>query len=179
MIQSHKFHTITSSKTNPLKSSHTFSSRLMNKLVVVGLLAGLLGACAEVSALAPTVTSNTETGPDGKPADTEKAFNRFPDIPVPTQSQMDVRQSLVFGSDEDWYGQLVLTTKHDGDSMFDFYKQELPGFDWEEITSVRGPTSVLTYMRAERVLSIQVVKGNITGATITLTVSPRGGTKPQ
>lgn len=183
MIQKNRFHSANAVEANPSSPAERFSPGLATRwavqLAALGLATGLVGGCAEINSMTPSVPATTASGPDGKPAETEKAFNRFPDIPVPTQSKMDVRRTLVFGGNEDWYGQLGLNTKHDGNSMFDFYKQELPNFGWEEITSVRAPVSVLTYMRAERVLSIQVEKGNLTGSTITLTVSPRGGTAPK
>ncbi|MBL4615174.1 MAG: hypothetical protein JKY27_09910 [Magnetovibrio sp.] len=91
---------------------------------------------------------------------------------------MDNSRTLIFGSGDTWYGQLSLDSGHSNNAMFDFYKQELTGFGWLEVTSVRAPVSVLTYERQGRVLSIQIEKASITGSRITLTVSPRGGSAP-
>lgn len=151
---------------------------ILSKTASILLLAGTLGACSQGSILSSNA-SEPEIGPDGQVAAPEKSFNRFPDIPIPTNATMDSKRTLVFGSNEDWYGQLGLSAKHGGDDMFDFYKQELPGFGWEEITSVRAPVSVLTYMRGERIASIQIETGNITGSKVTFTVSPRGGAMPK
>jgi len=140
----------------------------------------VLGACAQGSGLPPNTTAmnaQTQTGTaqaNGKAVSPQKAFNRFPDIPVPSGANMDVERTIVFGSGESWFGQIGLTTGHGPNSMFDFYKQELSGFGWQEITSVRAPVSVLTYERQSRVLSIQVEKGTLGGTKVTLTVSPRG-----
>lgn len=153
-------------------------------LITLAAAAAILGACAQGAGL----SSNTATmdaqqasgqaDAQGGLAAPEKAFNRFPDIPVPTGASMDVKRTIVFGSGEGWYGQLGLDTKHDTDTMFDFYKQELPGFGWQEITSVRALVSVLTYERQGRVLSIQLEKATLSGAKVTLTISPRGGAAP-
>jgi len=91
---------------------------------------------------------------------------------------MDTERTLVFGSGESWYGQLSLDASHGADALFDFYKQELPAFAWQEVTSVRAPISVLTYERQGRVLSIQIEKAALGGAKITVTVSPRGDATP-
>lgn len=157
-------------------------------LAILGVTALALGACAPVTGLSPSTStmdaqsqgqSGATNGTTGAPAAPEKAFNRFPDIPVPTKADMDNKRTLVFGSGETWYGQLGLDTGHNTDSMFDFYKQELPGFNWLEVTSVRAPVSVLTYERQGRVLSIQIEKASLGGgAKVTLTVSPRGGAAP-
>ncbi len=150
----------------------------LGKTAAALLVVGALGACSGGSVLSSNA-SEPQIGPDGQPAAPEKSFNRFPDIPVPTNAKMDTKRTLVFGSNESWYGQLGLNAKHDSDTIFDFYKQELPGFGWEEITSVRAPVSVLTYMRGERIASIQIEKANITGSSVTFTVSPRGGAIPK
>lgn len=136
----------------------------------------LLSACTQTTGLEAQSQSTGQNG--GQAPLAQKAYNRFPDIPVPTGANMDVKRTLVFGSGEGWFGQLGLDTQHDTDSMFDFYKQELSGFGWQEITSVRALVSVLTYERQGRVLSIQLEKATLLGSKITLTVSPRGDAAP-
>jgi len=142
-----------------------------------------LGACAQGTGLAPSASTmdaqtQSQSGNVDTPPAPQKAFNRFPDIPIPTKAEMDTTRTLVFGSGETWYGQLGLDTGHNANTMFDFYKQELTGFGWQEITSVRAQLSVLTYERQGRILSIQIQKGSLGGAVVTLTVSPRGGAAP-
>jgi len=167
-------------KTNMAKVKH---ANLMISVSVAAAAALGLGACAQGTGLAPSApTMNAQTQAPGGSTDTppapQKAFNRFPDIPVPTKAEMDTTRTLVFGSGESWYGQLGLDTSHSANTMFDFYKQELAGFGWQEITSVRAQLSVLTYERQGRILSIQIQQGSLSGAYVTLTVSPRGGAAP-
>lgn len=159
-------------------------------LLALATATAILGACAQNAGLNPNTTAmdaqgqgagqgaGQDAGTGGAPAAPAKAFNRFPDIPVPTGAEMDVKRTIVFGSGESWYGQLGLNTRHDTDAMFDFYKQELPSFGWQEITSVRALVSVLTYERQGRVLSIQLEKATLSGAKVTVTISPRGGAAP-
>lgn len=154
-------------------------------LFITTATALLLGACAPGAGLAPNTTAMdaqaqpaAQNGQAAQAAGPAKAFNRFPDIPVPSGANMDVKRTIVFGGGESWFGQLGLDTQHDSDSMFDFYKQELPGFGWQEITSVRALVSVLTYERQGRVLSIQLEKATLSGSKATLTVSPRSGAVP-
>ena len=160
-------------------------------LLITAATALVLGACAQGVGLNPNITTmdpqsqpGTANGGQaadqatGAPAAPQKAFNRFPDIPVPSDADMDVKRTIVFGGGESWFGQLGLDTRHGPDSMFDFYKQELPGFGWQEVTSVRAPVSVLTYERQNRILSIQIETGSLSGTKVTLTVSPRGGAAP-
>jgi len=152
-----------------------------SNLIIATAVSLFVGACTQVSGLSPNTTSIETQGQsratppsDTQSATQQKSFNRFPDIPVPSGADMDMARTIVFGGGESWYGQLGLDARHDPNAMFDFYKQELPGFNWAVITSVRAPVSVLTYERQNRVLSIQLEKGTLGGTKVTLTISPRG-----
>ncbi|GAB6052055.1 hypothetical protein JCM17960_08750 [Magnetospira thiophila] len=137
-----------------------------------GLLTGLLilGGCAATSGVSSNKSAESGQGGVSK---AEKSFTQFPDIPVPTRSDMDVERTLVFGSDGGWFGRLVMTSRHGVSAAFDFYKQEMPGFGWEAVTMVRSAQSVLTYSREGRIATIQISDATLTGSDISITVSPR------
>ena len=140
------------------------------KLTVFALvLSFVLGAC---SSLVRTIASPEASKNNGKP--TQASFARFPDIPMPVKAELNMARTLVFGTNDSWIGRLVISASHSSNDMFDFYKQEMSGFDWQEITSVRSDTSVMTYTRDERVATIQISSATISGAKVTITVSPKG-----
>ncbi|MEX0695545.1 MAG: hypothetical protein WD075_13935 [Rhodospirillales bacterium] len=101
----------------------------------------------------------------------------FPDIPIPEGATMIVDKTLVVGTDN-WFGQLALTASQGPVTMFDFYRNRLPQFGWNEITSVRAPTSVLTYDREDRIMQMQITSTALRGSEILITVSPRGTPRP-
>jgi len=140
------------------------------RITTLALLAPLvLGACAGVgTALSPEGNKDEQKNP------VQTSFARFPDLPMPVKADLDMGDTLVFGTNDAWIGRLVVKSPHGANDMFDFYKQEMPGFDWQEITSIRSATSVMTYTRGERVATIQIAKSTLKGATVTITVSPRG-----
>jgi hypothetical protein len=129
-----------------------------------------LGACAGQmnSVLSP------DPGKDGQKAPTRASFTRFPDLPMPVKAELEMGKTLVFGTNDAWIGRMVISSSHGSNDMFDFYKQEMPGFGWQEITSVRSETSVMTYTRGERVATIQIASATLKGAKVTITVSPKG-----
>lgn len=90
---------------------------------------------------------------------------------------MIVDRTLVVGT-QDWFGQLALNANQGTVSIFDFYRNRLPQFGWNEITSVRAPTSVLTYDREDRILQMQISATTLRGSEILITVSPRGKPAP-
>lgn len=101
----------------------------------------------------------------------------FPDIPIPEGATMIVDKTLVVGTDN-WFGQLALTASQNAVAMFDFYRNRLPQFGWNEITAVRAPTSVLTYDRDDRIMQMQITSTTLRGSEILITVSPRGKPAP-
>ena len=111
---------------------------------------------------------------EGKAPPIEAAFIRFPDMPLPVGVDFDMDRTLVFGADDAWFGRLVISSSHSVNDMFDFYKQKLPEFGWQEITSIRAAISVLTFARQDRVATIQVQGATLLGSEVSITVSPRG-----
>lgn len=129
-----------------------------------------LGACA--GGMSKVLTP--DSGNDDQKAPVQASFTRFPDLPMPVKAELDMSKTLVFGTNDAWIGRMVISSSHGSNDMFDFYKQEMPGFGWQEITSVRSETSVMTYTRGERVATIQIASATLKGAKVTITVSPKG-----
>ena len=102
-------------------------------------------------------------------------FTQMPDLPIPPGSTMNIERTFIVGSAGSWYGQTVVETPGGGNTTFDFFKQELPGYGWQELSSVRARTSILTYTREMRVLAIQLTEVLPGHTEVMVTVSPRGG----
>jgi hypothetical protein len=133
-------------------------------------------AVAVVAAFGLAACTSSPLSPSSKSEGTEPAaasFAQFTDIPVPARATMDVDHSLLLGHGETWVGRLVYGTWTGHSSVYDFYRAEMPGFGWQEITSVRASTSVQTWQRAERVATIQI-RDTTFGSEIILTMAPSG-----
>ena len=101
-------------------------------------------------------------------------FSQFTDIPIPDGSQMDLDRSMMFGRETDWMGKVTFYTPYSVSGVFDFYMEEMPKFNWRELTSVRGSNSVLTYSYNCRVATIQLItaSGFRTGSTVIISMAP-------
>lgn len=143
------------------------NTRLLRLVVLFPLLA--LAACGDKSVFKANDNDKEAIRP---------AFTRFPDLPMPQGAKVDIDRSLVLGSGESWYGQLVIDAGTGPYEMFDFFKQEMSRFGWQEITSLRAPTSVLSYSRQGRVATLQIRGNTIRGSEVTVTVSPGEGGTP-
>ena len=136
---------------------------------VLVLTAGMaVAACSQSVGIAPpTKDAAGET-------ETQDAFTRFPDMPLPTKGDFDMDRTMIFGGSDSWFGRLTINTSYGANEMFDFYQKHLPGYGWQEVTSLRSAISVLTYTRQDRVATIQIQERTIRGSEVTVTVSPRG-----
>ena len=92
---------------------------------------------------------------------TNVGFAQFPDIAVPAGATMDVERSLVLGARDAWIGRLSMNTGQSPAVSYDFFLREMPKYRWEEITTVRSETSVLTFSRDSRVATIQIRKRHL------------------
>ncbi len=145
----------------------------------IALGACLIAAILVVTGCAQTAgiraTGGVSASKDGKGG---PEASQFPDIPIPKGVRRNVDKTVIVGT-KTWFGQLTLTTlTHSADTMFNFYSRELPNYGWRKLTSVRAPTSILSYDRENRMLTIAIQASRITGSEITLTVSPREEAAP-
>ncbi|HXP96275.1 MAG TPA: hypothetical protein VN809_06160 [Telmatospirillum sp.] len=131
---------------------------------------------ASLSACSGSPLSPSSARSDG--AQAAPSFSQFSDIPIPPKADMDVGQSLLLGHDQSWVGRLVYTTGGNPGAIYDLYKSDMPGFGWQEITSVRASISVQTWQRADRVATVQIrdtTLGTETIVTVAPAISPGAG----
>ncbi len=140
----------------------------MYKLVLVIFLISVLVGCNNKSV--PLLSSGV-SGTEGLPAD-QLSFANFKDIPIPDGSIMDMENTVIFGSDEEWFGRLTILPSLSHAETFDFFRYEMPNLSWIEITNVRATSSVLSYERNNRIVTIQI--SNSYGKTLcSISMSPK------
>lgn len=145
--------------------------RLRQYLICAAAIAGLSLAGCSGTNLVP----NTASGSDGsKGGQQGPSFTQFTDIPMPSNSSLDMNKSIIFGASDAWHGRLVLNAGGSSAQMYDFYEREMPNFGWSKVTVVRADISVLVYDRENRVATIKLTGGSFAGSTVDITVSPKG-----
>ncbi len=98
----------------------------------------------------------------------------FSDIPVPGGAEVDTDNSIILGGGDSWTGRVLLESSDVPAGVFEFYRQEMQGYGWEEVTAIRAATSVLTYAREDRIAIIQIGKSPAGSTSISVTMSPKG-----
>ena len=138
-------------------------------------LTSLLFFCNGCNQVIPPPKSSQSSEAGGAlPQDNNSSnFSQIPDLPIPPRSSMNIERTFIVGSDKSWFGQTLIETQGDANFVFNFFKKELPGFEWRELSSIRAQTSILTYTRNQRVLAIQISEEQIGLTNVMITVSPR------
>ncbi|MDR0367490.1 MAG: hypothetical protein LBH41_02850 [Rickettsiales bacterium] len=110
----------------------------------------------------------------GKPVgnDLPYAFAEFSDIPIPERANMILDHTSIYGRGDDWVGKITYTVPYGVSGVFDFYISEMPRFGWDEITSVRGSSAAMSYVRGKRATMVQINPSSLDGTVVTLNVSP-------
>ena len=137
----------------------------------------LTAACAiDGTPMASSSAGSAAATADGDGKALPPVFNQFSDIPIPERSEMNFKQSLIFGSQQWWTGRLVFSSPYSSGGIFDFFMSEMGKFGWQEITVVRSKTSILTFRQGNRIATIQI-NGDSTGSDVEFTVSPSAATQ--
>ncbi|MFM2480037.1 hypothetical protein [Celerinatantimonas sp. YJH-8] len=102
----------------------------------------------------------------------QKALTAFEDIPADADTKLDPEASIIISEGNDWIGRLAL---HNGKSpfkTFEYYRQNMPQLGWNLIASVKSQNAVLTYIKGQRVATVQITGSGFSSSDITITVSP-------
>ena len=137
---------------NPLKS------------LTVLCAASLLTACAGVDMASP--------GKDGGGPPEPSAKQLAGDMPIPQGSTVRPQDTLVMGAGNRWMGRISLTVPGEPQNVFAYYRDGLPGAGWSLTSSSYSRLSLLTFIKADRVATIQMQASNFGGNEVTITVTP-------
>jgi hypothetical protein len=129
----------------------------------MAFLALALGACSS----SPGASSSAASGP-GTPVGPVSG------MPLPSGYSLDHGRSLILGEGDRWTGRFSFTQNSSATSLVDFYRQQMPGMGWQEISVVRAETSVLVYSSpgTQRVATIQIQPRTLMGSRVDLVVAP-------
>lgn len=127
----------------------------------------LIGGCAAN----PSVGSGSFAQ---KPAAEAPNVLQVSDVSIPPGSKLDAENSLIIGTGDRWVGRIVLKTDLSPVQVFNHIYGGMPSHGWSLVTAVQAKVSNMTYLRGERVASIQI-ESSMSGSQVSITVSARQG----
>ena len=105
--------------------------------------------------------------------DPENELNlaEFDDIPIPLNSKLDKKESIIISKRNGWLGRLTFNTSQTQITVFDFFRNELPKFGWKKLSEISSETSLLNYQNRTRFASIQISDKFFYGTNVIITVT--------
>jgi hypothetical protein len=140
----------------------------MKTLFSTVLCVALLSGCAAT----PPPTTAGSTG--DKPGSATDAVGQST---LPPGAIFRPERSLIIGSGDQWVGRVVADTARDAEAAFRFFVESYPAQGWTLISSVRGKTSLLVFIRKDRTATVELVQGGpISAGSLVLTITSRNST---
>jgi hypothetical protein len=143
-----------------------FDTPTMNPLKSLTVLCAtsVLMACAGVDMASP--------GKDGGGPPEPSAKQLAGDMPIPQGATIRPQDTLVMGAGNRWMGRITLTVPGEPQNVFAYYRDGLPGAGWSLTSSSYSKLSLLTFIKADRVATIQMQASSFGGNEVTITVTP-------
>ncbi|MCX6547243.1 MAG: hypothetical protein NTW40_04250 [Acidobacteria bacterium] len=140
---------------------------LASLLALVGCMKAPQPAPSEAPPAGPVMATTVATSP-----------RMVKDIPMPPDAKADADKTLIMGQGEAWTGRLVMTTSLSSAEACTFFQERMDGSGWRLISATQAKISILTFLRGDRVASIQIEGRLFTGSTIMVIVAPVQGAAP-
>lgn len=129
-----------------------------NPLLALALICAtaLLQGCARSQSLAATqlTPSTMSSGPPSAVIPPDVV--RIPDIPIPPNGRVVREDTAIIGPDENWNGQVVVTTSYSAAQMTEYYRVEMPKLGWQETAVVRARRTAITFTRGDRIAMVRI-----------------------
>jgi len=94
------------------------------------------------------------------------------DVPLPQGAVIKQQDTLVMGAGNTWMGRLSLSVSGEPQSVFAWFRDNMPGAGWTLTSSSFSRLSLLTFTKAERTATIQIQGSSFSGNEVLITVAP-------
>lgn len=102
----------------------------------------------------------------------EDLKNQFQDIPFPYDTFLNLSESSVKGSGENWFGDLIFDSKLTAEDVFMHFKEYMPDTGWFLINEMQGKKILLIYEKDLRTAAI-IIDRKRSGSEVFIAVAPR------
>ena len=152
----------------------------MNRGSILLLLAGsaaLLAGCERAQSIAATqlTTSTLSSGPPSSVIPPDVV--RIPDIPIPPNGRIVREDTAIIGPDDNWNGQVVITTSYTAAQMTEYYRVEMPKLGWGETAVVRARRTAITFTRGDRIAMVRIAPSGEVDEVVAPTTAQPGTTR--
>lgn len=144
---------------------------MLKKLVSLILVLSLFG-CANLRGQSDTQTvyQPLETQPEGESV-THKYYD-FDDIPVPREMKINVKESILFESQNIRSGMLSFSGRVNSDSLFTYFQTSMSNEGWKLISYIKYGTYIMTFEKPNKLCIIRIIDRSFT-SELQIWISPK------
>lgn len=97
---------------------------------------------------------------------------RFDDVPVPAGFIAIPNESFIFQTESLRAGVLRYAGKANPDSVMQFYKEQMPGYNWQSVNMIEFGKKQLTFEKTGQ-NCVVTIEGTRSRSTITISIGPK------
>ncbi len=158
------------------------SNRYLKLIVILTGSAILFCGCANLSAnrmpetdpadMSSTSSEQSETDSTNGEDQRAEASYRFTDVPVPSKFKLDRSKSFTYEAGSFRVGLIIYNGWSNLDALVDFYKKEMPNFEWEMISIFEHNDVTIAYSKEGWSCTVNISSGNLGGSKIRIQIGP-------
>jgi hypothetical protein len=144
----------------------------MLKKSVSLILVLLLFGCANLRGQPDTQAGYqaVETQPESESV-THKYYD-FDDIPIPREMKINVRESILFESQNIRSGMLAFSGRVNSDSLFSYFLTSMSNEGWRLISYIKYGTYIMTFEKPHKLCIIRIIDRSFT-SELQIWISPK------
>ena len=135
----------------------------------------LFCSCANLSGQNAPESGDADLRSMGSATDEDQSAEvsyRFTDVPVPSKFKLDRRKSFIYEAGSFKAGIITYTGWSKLDALVDFYKKEMPDFEWKMISIFEHNDITLVYSKEGWNCTVNLSSANLGGSRITIKIGP-------
>jgi len=138
----------------------------------MNILKNLTVLCAASLLLACSSVDVGSVGKDGNVPPEQAAKQQLAgDMPIPLNATIRPQETLVMGAGNSWMGRISMVVPGEPQAVFAYFRDGMPGAGWTLTSSSYSKLSLLTFIKADRVATVQLQSSNFIGNEVLITVT--------
>ena len=164
---------------SPFAGCFNFRRPIKFLFLLIGIVS-FLQSCASPTSVSVSVSPAPSSTAEALPIKIEERLGNS----IPPGSKVNQNQSLVFDPGDDWYGRVVITALKGDDKNrppYEFFLEQYPKQGWTLSSATRGTTSMLVFVKKDRVVTIEISDRNMSLGWVTAVLTmqiPRAYSTP-
>ena len=144
--------------------------------LAIGLMTFAVACQVSGTGLGPTISAGEipDTDPNTPVVNRTmpEPVMRIPGLPIPSDVEVILADTVIAGQDDSWNGQVVLfSKKYQAVQFVEFMRTEMPNMGWQETSVLRSRRTSISFVKDERFATVRIMQRD-DGAEVDIVVAP-------